>query len=167
MAEKGIFVAELMASTELGSLLRSVKSEKEVENGTICTLGDLVDGENHLYEYKEIEAITDDLYFVDGVEIIKDETITYGLDDFVNEPGRAFRVRKPQVGDQFSVSTSVLDTIGEDAVEGNYVVTQADEKAKEVDSIPETDESFVAKIEKIYKHGTRQVELARLVVIKA
>lgn len=165
MANKGIFMAELMASTELGSLLRSVQSEAEVENGSICTLGALIDPENHLYSYGAVADISDAIYFVDGVEIIKDETITYGLDDFVNEAERPFRVRKPQVGDTFSISASMIDAIATSPVEGNVVVTKVGTKIAEATEA--TTESFVAKIEKLYNHGTRQVPMARLVVTKA
>lgn len=165
MANKGIFIAELMASTELGSLLRSVQSETDVENGSICTLGALIDPENHLYAYGAVEATTDSIYLVSGVEIIKDEVITYGLDDFVNEAGRAFRARKPQVGDVFSISASMIDSIATAPVEGNIVVTKAGAKLGEETSA--TAESFAAKIEKLYNHGTRQVPMARLVVEKA
>ena len=168
MAKKGIFIAELMASTELGSLLRSVQNDDaKVENGTICKLGGLIDPEKHLYEYAAVEAITDTVYFVDGVEVIKDETITYGLDDFENKEGRPFRARKPQVGDVFSISASVVDSIGEAPEKGNFVATQADTKVKEVAEIPTTDESFVAEIEDVYVHGSRAVDMVRLVVVKA
>lgn len=168
MANKGIFIAELMASTELGSLLRSVQSATDVENGSICTLGALIDPENHLYTYGAVGSTTDSIYFVDGVEIIKDEVITYGLDDFVNEADRAFRARKPQVGDVFSISASMIDSIAAAPVEGNVVVTQAGTKVKEATALDgTTPESFSARIEKLYNHGTRQVPMARLVVEKA
>ena len=97
---KGIFIAENMASTKVGSLLRSAKQATAIENGALVKLDALATGEIDLYEAKAIAAITDVAYIVDGVELIADESTTKGLDDFENPANVAFRVRKPQVGDK-------------------------------------------------------------------
>ena len=101
MAEKGIFIAENMASTTVGSLLRSAVDDTNTrENGSIVKLDGLVTGENNLYKAVDISAATDVIYFVDGVVLDPDEHVTKGLDDYVVPIGKEFRVRKPMVEEQ-------------------------------------------------------------------
>ena len=108
---KGIFIAENMASTKVGSLLRSAQQSTAIENGSVVKLGALVTGEADLYQAEPITAVTDTAYFVDGVELMTDEQLTKGLDDFENPANKPFRVRKPMVGDRFSISESMITAI--------------------------------------------------------
>lgn len=130
MEKKGIFIAENMASTTVGSLLRSGQSTTELENGAVVTLGDLVVGENELYETGAVAAITDDVYLVDGVELQADEQLTKGLHDFVNPANKPVRLRKASRGDRFSISeASITGTV----------------KVGEVVEVPATGTKLVAK----------------------
>jgi len=44
MANKGVFIAENMMSTKVGSLLRSAQQATAIENGSVVKLGALVTG---------------------------------------------------------------------------------------------------------------------------
>lgn len=166
MANNGVFNAELMASTKVGSLLRSAKQATDIENGSIVTLGDLIEGEMHLYQAQPLAGEADEVWFVDGVPLVYDESATMGKDDFINEAGKAFRVRKPMVNDIFSISTSMISLIGADPVVGNLVESVAGNKVQEVASATAT-ASFVARIEAVYTWGIREIKMARLVVTEA
>ena len=166
MANKGVFNAELMASTKVGSLLRSAKQATDIENGSIVRLDGLLDGEMHLYEAKPLTDIEQQVWFVDGVPLVYDEQVTMGKDDFVNEAGKAFRVRKPMVNDIFSISASMIDAIATAPVVGNVVESAVGNKVAEATTATAT-ASFVAEIEAVYSWGIRDIKMARLVVVKA
>lgn len=160
---KGIFIAENMASTKLGSLLRSAKQDTAIENGCIVVLGDLVAGEKDLYESGAVATVaTDRIYFVDGVELLADEQLTKGLDDFENPAKKPFRVRRPQLGDRFSISESVIDgTLGNNG----YVKVKAGNKLEPAATSATTSLSFVAKVVDKWIFGTRAIPMVRLEVI--
>lgn len=162
---KGVFIAENMASTKLGSLLRSAKQSTAIENGAIVKLGALVSGEQELYTSAAIAAATDVIYLVDGVELVASEETTKGLDDFENVANKAYRVRKPIVGDRFSISEAQITALANDTVvEGNVVVTPASgSKLAESESAAGT-ESFIATIVKRWTFGTRAIPMVRLEV---
>jgi hypothetical protein len=162
---KGIFIAENMASTKLGSLLRSAQQATAIENGSIVTLGNLVNGEMDLYESAAVSANTDTIYFVDGVELLASEETTKGLDDFENPADKPFRVRKPMVGDVFSISESMISAIGSTVVEGNLVETPASGNKLQEVTTATAGVSFVAKIVKRWTFGSRAIPMVRLEVI--
>lgn len=168
---KGIFIAENMMSTKVGSLLRSAKQATAIENGSVVKLGALVAGELDLYEAGAVTAVTDEVYLVDGVELEADEQLTRGLDDFENPKNKPFRVRKPQVGDRFSVSeamitalandTVVVDNIAEIPATGNKLV----EVTKATGATATA--TLVCKIVARWTFGTRAIPMVRLEVVKA
>ena len=160
MAEKGIFIAENMASTTVGSLLRSaVDTTKVRENGSIVALDGLVAGENNLYKAVDISAATDVIYFVDGVVLDPDEHVTKGLDDYVVPIGKEFRVRKPMVGDIFSVSEKCIPGLKL----GEVVEMTSAGLAKKNGGTSNT--SFEAKVIKEWVFGSRTIDMLRLEVI--
>lgn len=157
VSEKGIFIAERMASTKLISLLRSARQETEIENGSIVTLKTTVEGEDELYNATPVEAATDEIYFVDGVEVEADEQLTRGLDHFVNQANKAFRARKTMAGDIFSISESMIT--GE-AAEGKLVEPVAGNKLTVVESA--TAGATVYEVKKKWLFGTRAIPMVRL-----
>lgn len=171
MANKGVFIAENMMSTKVGSLLRSAQQATAIENGSVVKLGALVTGEADLYQAGAIAAVTDTAYFVDGVELIADEQLTKGLDDYENPANKPFRVRKPMVGDRFSISESmitalandkvVVDNIAEIPATGNKLV----EVAKATGATATA--TLVCKIVARWTFGTRAIPMVRLEVVKA
>lgn len=164
MAKKGIFIAEDMASTKLGTLLRSATQGTEIENGSVVVLDKLVEGENDLLVAEKVAANTDKIYFVDGVEVIASEEITYGLDDFENLPNVPFRARRPHPEDRFSISKSMITGTPK---KGEFVETPATgNKLKAVVTATEG-ASFVAKVVDEWTFGRRAIEMVRLQVINA
>ena len=166
---KGIFIAENMASTKVGSLLRSAQQATAIENGSIVKLGDLVTGEADLYNAEAIAAITDTAYFVDGVELIADEQLTKGLDDYENPANKPFRVRKPMVGDRFSISESMITALADTVVVGNIAEIAAGNKLAEVAEATgaTATATVVCKIVARWTFGTRAIPMVRLEVVKA
>lgn len=167
MMAKGIFIAENMASTKLGSLLRSARQSTAIENGSVVGLGDLVEGEQELYNSIGVAANTDAIYFVDGVELVASQELTKGLDDFENVADKAFRVRKPMAGDRFSISESMITALATDVVEGNVIETPTSgNKIAEAETAT-VDASFVGKIVKRWILGTRAIPMVRVEVVQA
>lgn len=164
MAEKGIFIAENMASTTVGSLLRSAVDATSGtllarENGSIVKLNGLVDGENNLYKAISVTAATDVIYFVDGVVLDPDEHVTKGLDDYEVPAGKEFRVRKPMVGDIFSISEKHIAGLTKDDV-----VEMTDSGlAKKTTGTANT--SFTAKVIDKWVFGARAINMIRLEVL--
>jgi hypothetical protein len=171
MASKGIFIAENMASTKVGSLLRSAQQSTAIENGSLVKLGALVTGEADLYQAGAIAAVTDTAYFVDGVELIADEQLTKGLDDYENPANKPFRVRKPMVGDRFSISEDAITALAANGkvVVGNCVETPAagTNLAEVTPANVNASSSFVATIIARWTFGTRAIPMVRLEVWKA
>jgi len=162
----GIFIAENMASTKVGSLLRSAQQATAIENGFIVTLGNLVSGEENLYTSSAISANTDTVYLVDGVEVVASEETTKGLDDYQNVANKPFRVRKPMVGDIFSISeASITELAGGQVVEGNFVETPASGNKLTEAAALTAGVSFGAKIVKRWTLGTRATPMVRLEVV--
>jgi len=165
----GIFCAENMTSVVDGSKLRSAKKSADIENGHVVRLGALVSGELNLYTAEDVTANTDIVYLVDGVALNYSEETTRGLDDYINLTGTAFRVRKPQVGDIFSISEAEITALaGNSVVAGNFVETPATgntllEKATSLTS----GVSFGAKILTKWTFGTRAIPMVRVEVTKA
>lgn len=167
---KGIFIAENMASTKVGSLLRSAQQATAIENGSIVKLGDLVTGELNLYGSKAIEAVTDKAYIVDGVELIADENTQKGLDDFENPANKPFRVRKLAKGDIFSVSESMITALANDkVVVGNIAEIAAGNKLVEVAKVTgvTATATLACKIVTKWTFGKRAISMVRLEVIVA
>lgn len=165
---KGIFIAENMASTKLGSLLRSAQQATAIENGAIVKLTGLVSGELDLHTSAAVAANTNEIYLVDGVELVTSEETTKGLDDYENAANKAFRVRKPMVGDRFSISEAQITALlNNTVVEGNYVETPATgNKLVEKATSLTAGVSFGAKIVKRWTFGSRAVPMVRLEVTK-
>jgi hypothetical protein len=164
---KGVFIAEKMKSTKDITLLSSAVSDSEIENGAIVVLGDLVTGETDLYEAGAVAAVGNEIWFVDGVELTYSEETTKGLDDFVNPAGKPFRVRKPQVGDTFSISASMITPLdsGTGLVKGNLVETPATgNKIKEKATSLTSGVSFGGKIVDLWNFGSRAIPMARIKV---
>lgn len=167
---KGIFIAENMASTKVGSLLRSAKQAAAIENGSLVKLDGLVTGEADLHNAKAIAAITEVAYIVDGVEVIYDENTTKGLDDFENPANVAFRVRKPQIGDRFSVSEAMITALASTVVVDNIAeIPATGNKLKEVAKATgvTATATLACKIVARWTFGTRAIPMVRLEVIKA
>ncbi len=66
-----IFEKGIMASTQLDTLVKSVKAPADLDNGSIVEITGLETGENDYYTCTAPTAVTtDDMYIVDGVKRI-------------------------------------------------------------------------------------------------
>lgn len=165
MANKGIFIAENMVSTDVGAYLRSGIQSTAIENGSIVKLNGLAEGKEEVYKTAAIATVaTDQVYFVDGVELEYDEQLTRGLHDFENPKNKPFRVRRPVAEDRFSISANMIDSFSSGT--SKYVQTNSGNKVKAVASAPTlANFSFVAKIIAEWNFGTKAIPMVRLEVI--
>lgn len=140
-----------------------------IENGHVVTLVGLLEGEREIKKGVAPATTSDDIVLIAGVELMADQTVTHGLDEFENPADKPFRAYHLYEGDIFSVSHNALTLIGTAPVVGNFVAVQpGSTKLKEYDatSLP-ADAAFVGKIIATEKWGIRQIPLAVIQVIKA
>ena len=164
-----VFIAERMASTKDGALLRSLQKTAAIENGLLVVKGALVSGERDLSVAGDVAALTNEVYITDGVPLEYDESTVKGLDDFTNELDKPFRARKAQKHDVFSVSVAACTPLSTLLVVGNTVETPATgNKFLEKESESAT-ASFVAKIVALWTFGLqgRAISMVRLEVTKS
>lgn len=161
---KGIFIAENMASTKLPTLLKNAKQATAIENGAVVKLTGLVSGERNLHTSDAVATNKDEIFLVDGVELISAEDFIYGLDDFENVANKPFRARKPMVGDVFSISEAQITALATTVVVGNVVETPATGNKLIEKTSATSGVSFVAKIVARYNFGKRAIPMVRLEV---
>jgi len=155
MADNTIFNAELMASTDVKALLRSGRyqvssTDTAVDNGGLVSLNGFVAGERDLHKCIAPAAITTtNLYIIDGVEIVHSEETVKGLDDFQNAAGENARLRRPQVGDYFSISAPGIDPLTTAAAiaVGSFLIPAAGVVTMEEVAAAGGTEAFVAEIQ--------------------
>lgn len=164
MANKNIFIAENMASTKVGSYLRSGQQATAIENGLLVTLDGLVIGEANLYKTKAPADKADVVYLVDGVELQADEQLTKGLQDFENPAKKPVRLRKPVVGDIFSVSASAITPLTTAVVVGNIVENAGVAKLAEK-ATATAGTSLTCKVVANWTFGTLAIPMVRLEVV--
>ena len=163
----GIFIAENMASTTVGSLLRSAQQATDIENASVVKLTGLVSGKVDTYTSAAIAANTDLVYLVDGVEVVYDESTIKGLEDFTNEKNKPYRARKPQVGDIFSISAANVTALSTAVVVGNFLETPATgNKLVEKATALSSGVSFGAEILAKWNFGTQAIPMIRVQVTK-
>lgn len=116
MAKHAVVRTDLMAATDVRSLLVSVKymgedgaTPTEIDNGNVLRLGDLMDGEREIYVGAATAADTaiNDVVLVASVEVMYDER-KKNLDEYVNEADKICRGYRLHSGDVFSVTAEAL-----------------------------------------------------------
>jgi hypothetical protein len=161
MATYPIFVAESMESTHDANLLRAGRyqvtgTDTVVSNGGLVMLDGFVTGQRDLYKCKVPTAITTtNLYIIDAPEVVYSEETTKGLDDFQVPAGQNARLRRPRVGDRFSLSANGITPITTEAAiaVGSFVIpTAGATEVVEVAAAGGT-ESFVAEIKDTFTIG--------------
>ena len=106
----------------------TVKTETEIENGSVLKLGALMDGEREVYEGSDVDADTaiEEVVLIASPEVEYDERLR-NLDEFINHVGKPCRGYRLHSGDIFSVTKKAL--VGLDAPEkGNVVELKAGTK---------------------------------------
>lgn len=124
-----------MSGTEDSSQLLSVKfydgnnDEAAIENASIVKIGGLLDGEREVRKattpagtetLKEIALIA-------NPEVIYDESVRHGLEDYINVAGQVVRAYRFHQNDGFSATAEAFDTT---PAKGKYIVLQAGTKMK-------------------------------------
>ena len=156
-----IFVAENMQSTVDGSKLRSGRfqtagTDAIVNNGGLVMLDGTVTSNRDLHKCKVPTAITTtNLYILDGSELVYSEETTKGLDDFRNLAGQNVGLRRPVVGDEFSISSAGITPITTEAAiaVGSFLIPTAGAVIPVEVAAAGGTESFVAEIVDTYTMG--------------
>ncbi|WP_415408908.1 hypothetical protein [Staphylococcus agnetis] len=103
-------MAKLNLDRVLGHYVESIKADKEYQNGALVGKGDLVDGEDRLYEAKE--ATAENHYLVSTPDV--DFTNASKSIDHANPNGSIMRVHQLEKGDTFTVEQA-LHAVGLEA----------------------------------------------------
>ncbi len=126
MARHAIVRLDIMSGTYNGALLKSARyfndtdEVADIDNANIVTLGDLLDGEREIYKVTDGANATsiEELGLVASPELIYDESVRHGLEDYYNEAGDAIRVYRFHAGDIFSATVEAFDNT---PTKGDYV----------------------------------------------
>lgn len=123
-----------MSGTVVGKDLVSLKADKEIENGSVVVVGDLVEGEREVRTIADMTATSEvkDLALIASVEIVKSKSHNT-LGEFVNEEGSIARGYRLVSKDIFSVTKEAFAT-PDSAKVGAYVIAKAGRKMDVADA---------------------------------
>ena len=148
---KGIVILSKIKSVYTGHIYSVQDAAKEIENGMVGHKGDLVTGEREVYEFVQptTASIAEQaLILMANPEVNYEEykrtdasMLNYALP--TGEVGRAYEVDRDDV---FEVSNDMVDAIGAEVVEGNFVVMQNGSNLLKEVAAPAGTEVFVGKI---------------------
>ena len=125
MAKYAIIRLDRVSATKDPGMIKSVKLNKELQNGSVVEIKDLVDGEREVYATATPTVATKYFGILCTPELMYDEKLT--LSDFVNgtdKPARAILVKS---GDFFSLTEEAFSA---KPVKGQVVELQANEVLK-------------------------------------
>ncbi|HEC2240669.1 TPA: hypothetical protein R1960_000802 [Staphylococcus delphini] len=94
-------MAKINLDRVLGHYVESVLADKDYENGALVGLGDLVEGEDRLYN--AVTATEDNYFLVTTPEVDPSKKASSDSLDFVNKKGKVMRVHRLEVGDTVTV----------------------------------------------------------------
>jgi len=168
MAEKySVVRTDNMMGTNVGSYLdsvrfyevqtvdsKSVDVEKEIENGNVVAVGDLLEGERELHRAVAPAANTDlkKIGLVATPEVLYDER-KHSLEEFINPKGSNVRIYYLHSGDEFGVTAEGLNIAAGYTVKvGDAVELMAGTKLKVV-ATATSGSTQVGKIIAIEKAG--------------
>lgn len=108
---------DIMSGTYDGSLLKSAKfyndvdKEADIDNANLVKLGALLTGEREIFKATKAADAADikEIGLVASPEVIYDESVRHGLEDYYNEAGKAIRVYRLHDGDIFSATAEAFD----------------------------------------------------------
>lgn len=155
MAKYTIFNSDKMSGTEDSSLLVSVRyydsndKTAAIENGSVVAIGDFLEGEREVRKAttpKGTEKLNE-IVIVAAPEVIYDETVYHGLEEYINEAGKDIRGYRFHSGDGFSLTAEGFDGV---PAKGKYVVLGA--KTKLVISATATG-TVIGKIDDVFTLG--------------
>lgn len=125
MANKYCVVIREMPSQDPVNYRFGVATE-DLQNGSVVTLGELIDGERELYAASVPAAGTDELWLVTGVELMYKED--KHISEYINEAGHNFRVERLAAGGIYALSVEGLNVANPetDLVKGASVTAGAE-----------------------------------------
>ncbi|MGS4115257.1 hypothetical protein ACEUU2_04500 [Staphylococcus pseudintermedius] len=94
-------MAKINLDRVLGHYVESVLADKDYENGALVGLGDLVEGEDRLYN--AVTATEDNYFLVTTPEVDPSKKASSDSLDFVNKQGKVMRVHRLEAGDTVTV----------------------------------------------------------------
>lgn len=113
MARHAIVMKSNMSATGDGSLIKSAKYyttvsnvETEIDNGNLVELGTVISGEREILKATTPTSTTTiaSLGLVCTPELIYDESVKHGLEDYYNEAGKILTIFRFHSGDVFGVT---------------------------------------------------------------
>lgn len=134
MAKFACVRTDNMSGTTVGKDLVSLKADKEIENGSVVVVGDLVEGEREVRAIADMTATSEvkDLALIASVEIVKSKAYNT-LSEFINEENSIVRGYRLVSKDIFSVTKEAFATPASAKV-GAYVIAKAGRKMDVADA---------------------------------
>ena len=111
-----IFVSREHGFSKVPSLLKSGRyqvggNDAAINNGCLVRITGQDANQREVYLVGATAAITNEVFIVDTVERIYSQETTAGLNNYTNAAGEILRLRKPQVGDHFAISSLAIDAL--------------------------------------------------------
>ncbi len=103
MAEKKFVRIDNCAFTKIPSLIKSVRADKDYENGALVSVDELEEGAREVHTCSDATTGKGMIGVICTPEVEYDERGYHGLDTFVNKKGEVMRVGILQEGDIFSI----------------------------------------------------------------
>lgn len=129
MAKYAVIRLDRVSATKDPGMIKSVKLNKELQNGSVVEIKDLVEGEREVYATATPAVDTEYFGILCTPELMYDEKKT--IQEFVNgtdKPAKAILVKK---GDFFSLT---MEGFSSKPTKGQIVELQANEVLKVVDA---------------------------------
>ena len=106
----GTTVNTYLDSVRFYEVVKGADVEKEIENGNVVEVGDLLKGERELHRAVAPAANTDlkKVGLVASPEVLYDER-KHGLDEYINRAGQNVRIYYLHSGDEFGVTAEGLN----------------------------------------------------------
>lgn len=150
----GAVILNKVKSVYVGHLYHLVHND-ELQNGMVCHVGDLVEGEIDL---RHVEVPNAETINEKPLVLIRDSEVNYdessranaALNKYKIDAGKPARAYELNRDDEFSVTTNMLNGTAE---VGKYVVAEAGSLKLKVVDAPTT-EVFVGKIDRLETKGT-------------
>lgn len=109
MAKYAIVRTDNMSGTYVGKDLVSLRADKDIENGSVVSVGALEEGEREVRAMADMTAASkvSELALIAGVEVVKDKKYNT-LSEFINEEGDIVRGYRLVSKDIFSVTAEAF-----------------------------------------------------------
>ncbi|PCF50166.1 hypothetical protein [Staphylococcus delphini] len=115
-------MAKINLDRVLGHYVESVLADKDYENGALVGLGDLVEGEDRLYN--AVTATADNYFLVTEPEVDPTKKASSDSLDFVIKKGKVMRVHRLEVG----ATVTVEQKLHADSLQAKDTLTIQDGK---------------------------------------